>query len=236
MALLVGVDVQGDELIVAFRRDGSFLPPGRVAATAVEVRDHALQLRQDAQERVLVAIDAPRRYLAAPRLWRLNNGGVWVVANLPSGRHCEIIVRRLGLANPLWTPPATQPIPWITLGQQLFTVCEAAGFTTIECFPTASYTCFGQMNNIILNIPGEMFAHSRLAHDILDACVAALTADLFLAGNATELGGDDGYMNIRAGSAAEQEGNATELGADDGYGTIVIPGVLQLPFPAYPTP
>jgi predicted nuclease with RNAse H fold len=212
MALLVGVDVQGDELIVAFRREGLFIPPARVVATAEEVRDHALQLRQDAQEQVVVAVDAPRRYLAAPRLWRLNNAGVWVATNLPSGRHCEIIVRRLKLANPQWTPPATQPIPWITLGQQVFTVCEAAGLTTIECFPTASYTRFGQMDNIDLHIPGRMFAHSRLAHDILDACVAAMTADLFTAGQATELGGSDGY------------------------GTIVVPGLLRLPFPAFPAP
>jgi hypothetical protein len=57
-----------------------------------------------------------------------------------------------------------------------------------------------------------MFAHSRLAHDIIDACAAALTADLFVAGQATEFGGGDDY------------------------GTIVVPGVLQLPFPAYPNP
>jgi predicted nuclease with RNAse H fold len=206
MALLVGVDVQGDELIVAFRRDGRFMPPARVVATAVEVRDRALELRQDAQERVVVAIDAPRRYLTTPRLRRLNKAGVWVAANLPAGRHCEIIVRRLGLANPQWTPPATQPIPWITLGQQVFTVCEAAGFTAIECFPRASYTRFGQMDNIDFDIPSRMFAHSRLAHDILDACVAALTADLFVAGQATDLGGGDGY------------------------GTIVVPGVLRFRF------
>jgi len=211
MALLVGVDVQGDELIVAFRRDGAFLPPARVVATAVEVRDHALQLRQDNQEQVVVSIDAPRRYLAGPRLWRLNNAGKWVVTNRPAGRHCEVLVRRLGLANPQWTRTATLPLPWITLGQQVFTVCEAAGFLTIECFPTASYTCFGQMENFDLHIPGGMFAHSRLAHDILDACVAALTAERFM------------------------EGQATELGGGDGYGTIVIPRVLALPFPPWPT-
>lgn len=211
MTLLAGVDVQGDELIVAFRRNATFVPPSRVVVTADEVRNHALQLRQDDREQVVVAIDAPRRYLTAVRPWRLNNAGVWVAANLPSGRHCEIAVRRLGLANPQWTPPANQPIPWITLGQQVFTVCEGAGFTAIECFPTASYTRLGQMNNQELTIPGSMFAHSRLAHDILDACVAAVTADLFVAGNATELGGGDGY------------------------GTIVVPGVLQVPFPPWPT-
>jgi len=212
MALFIGVDVQGDELIVAFRRDGAFLPPARVVATAVEVRDYALQHRQDAHEQVVVAIDAPRYYLTGIRFWCLNDAGVWVGTDLNSGRHCEILVRRLGLANPQWTPNVNQPIPWITLGQQVFTTCDAEGFTTIECFPTASYTRFGQMNNIDLNIPGGMFAYNRLAHDILDACVAALTAELFMVGNATELGGGDGY------------------------GTIVVPGVLQLPFPAYPTP
>ncbi len=212
MTLLVGVDVQGDELIVAFRRDGEFLPPARVVVSADEVRDHALQLRQDKQEKVVVAIDAPRRYLTAPRQWRLDNAGAWADADLPSGRHCEVVVRRLGLANPQWTPPATQPIPWVTLGQQVFAACDAAGFTTIECFPTASYTRFGQMDGVELNIPGRMFAHSRLAHDILDSCVAAMTADLFLAGNATELGGGDGY------------------------GTIVVPGVLHVPFAPWPNP
>lgn len=215
MALFVGVDVQGDELIVAFRRDGSFIPPARVVATGEEVRDHALLLRQNPQEPVVVAIDAPRRYLNTARLWALNDAGDgWIAANLTvgAGRHCEVVVRRLGIANPQWTPLSTQPIPWITLGQGVFTACEAAGFTTIECFPTASYTRFGHMDNIEFHIPGRMFAHSRLAHDVLDACVAAMTADMFVAGQATELGGGDGY------------------------GTIVVPGVLQLPFPVYPNP
>src|SRR5438552_2198084 len=158
MALTVGVDAQGDELIIAFRREGKFLPPARVVATAIEVRDQALQLRQDAQERVVVAIDAPRRYLTSSRLWALNDAGDgWVPANLTvgAGRHCEIIVRRLGLAIPQWTPLASQPKPWITLGQEVFSACDAAGFTTIECFPAASYCRFGQMDGIDIQIPGR---------------------------------------------------------------------------------
>jgi predicted nuclease with RNAse H fold len=210
MTLLVGVDVQGGELIVAFRRDGVFLPPAVVVVSAEEVRDHILYLRQNMQEKVVVAIDAPRRYLVVRRRWRLNDAGVWFAADLAWGRHCEVVVRRMGLANPQWTPPATQPLPWITLGQRVFTTCEAAGLVAIECFPTASYTRLGQMDGQELNIPGRMFAHSRLAHDILDASVAALTADLFVAGNATELGGGDGL------------------------GTIVVPGIIQVPFPAWP--
>jgi predicted nuclease with RNAse H fold len=211
MALLVGIDVQGDELIVAYRRNGDFLPPAQVVVNAAEVLDHTHRVRQDSKEQVVAAIDAPRRYLSAPRQWQLNNAGVWIAANIPGGRHCEIIVRRLGLANPQWTPPIAQPIPWITLGQEVFVAFEAAGFTAIECFPTASYTRLGQMGDLLLNVPSGMFSHSRLAHDILDACVAAFTADLFLAGNATELGGGDGY------------------------GTIVVPGVLQLTLPAFPS-
>lgn len=210
MALLVGVDVQGDELIAAFRRDGSFLPPACVVVSAAELLRHAFQHRLNPDEEIVVAIDAPRHYLSAPRQWLLNNAGAWIPTSRPRGRHCEIIVRRLRLANPQWTPLATQPIPWITLGQQVFTAFQAAGFTTVECFPTASYTRLGQMDGQVLDIPGRMFAHSRLAHDILDACVAALTADLFVAGNATELGGGDGY------------------------GTIVVPGILQDPFPPFP--
>lgn len=81
-----------------------------------------------------------------------------------------------------------------------------------SAFQPPPNTRIGQMNNVLLTIPGEMFAHSRLAHDILDACVAALTADLFVAGNATELGGGDAL------------------------GTIVIPGVLPIPFPVWPSP
>lgn len=212
MALLIGVDVQGSELIAAFRRDGVFIPPAQVVVSAAEVLEHALRMRQDQQEQVVIAIDAPRRYLNSRRQWRLNRPGVWIAADLPGGRHCEIVVRRLGLANPQWTPPASQPIPWITLGQQVFTAFEQSGFTAIECFPTASYTRLGQMDNQVINIPGRMFAHSRLAHDVLDACIAALTADFFVARSATELGGGDGY------------------------GTIVVPGILQLPFPPFPTP
>lgn len=213
MALLVGVDVQGDTLIVALRRDGVFLPPATVAEVAYGVRDYALQHRQHEHEQVVVAIDAPRHYLAAPRQWALNGAGnQWVPANLPHGwgRHCEIVVRRLGLANPQWTPIAAHPRPWITLGQQVFAVCQEAGFATIECFPGATYTRLGQMVNQNLHIPGAVFAYNRLAHDILDACVAAYTAEFFVAGNATELGGGDGY------------------------GTIVVPGIVPVPFPPFP--
>lgn len=210
MALFVGVDVQGDELIVAFRRDGAFLPPARIVVSAAEALRHTLEHLTMPNEPVVVAIDAPRHYLNLSRQWRLNNAGAWAATNRPCGRHCEIIVRRLRLANPQWTPHANYPIPWISLGQQVFGAFQAAGFTAIECFPTASYTRLGQMENHFLNIPGKMFAHSLLAHDILDACVAALTADMFMLSDATELGGGDGY------------------------GTIVVPGIVRVPFPPFP--
>jgi predicted nuclease with RNAse H fold len=212
MALFVGVDVQGDKLIVAFRRNGEFLPPARVELHAERVLNEALRLRQNKKEPVVAAVDAPRFYLNGARQCRLNKANIWENANLQGGRHCEVIVRKLGLANPQWTPQAHAPSEWICLGQKVFKAFEDTGLKAIECFPTASYARLGKMPGTALNVPGEMFAHCRgLAHDVLDSCVAALTTDLFAARNATELGGGDGY------------------------GTIVIPGVVEVPYPAFPT-
>ena len=67
----------------AFRRDGVFIPPAQVVVSAAEVLEHALRMRQDQQEQVVIAIDAHRRYHNSRRQWRLNRPGVWIAADLP---------------------------------------------------------------------------------------------------------------------------------------------------------
>lgn len=204
MALSVGVDVLENLLVVAFYRDGGFVPPAEFITTAENLCDRISAIRRDAEEQVLVSIDAPRCYLTSPRKWRLHErGGRWV--SNPNekgyGRHSDVLIRFLELANPIWTPVASDPQPWITFGQEVFAMCAAAGFTAIECFPSASYRCLGQMSGHTLAIPGEMFRtvqrdYYKFIPHIFDACVAAYTAELYRSGSATELGGGDGYGAI----------------------------------------
>ncbi len=65
MALLVGIDVQGQKSIVAFRRDGEYLRPAFVVVCAAQVLEHTHRIRHDSSEQVVAAIDAPRCYRTA---------------------------------------------------------------------------------------------------------------------------------------------------------------------------
>ena len=68
---------------------------------------------------VVVGIDAPRMPLPLPRSHGLA-GGRWVCVQRENGRHAELAVKALGLANPQWTPLADRAPPWMALGFSLF--------------------------------------------------------------------------------------------------------------------
>lgn len=139
---------------------------------------------------VVVGIDAPRMPLPAPRLWGSERGR-WVKASLDRGRHCEIVVRCLGLANPQWTPSEDRAEPWMRLGFAMFSELSGlAGVAVHEVFPSASYRMFETAPGprVVLALDG--FAPGP--KDMLDAIVAAATVKEFAEGRGCEIGGGDG--------------------------------------------
>ncbi|MEJ2412728.1 MAG: hypothetical protein P8Y34_07005, partial [Anaerolineales bacterium] len=64
---------------------------------------------------ISVGIDAPRLALPFPRkyYWRK---GEWVTKTASDrgyGRHCEVVIKALNIANPQWTPLAGEAPDWM---------------------------------------------------------------------------------------------------------------------------
>jgi len=159
-----------------------------------------------------VGIDAPRMPLPRGRTVTWHSKGVWVPCEPKRGRHCELVVRTSGIANPQWTPAAGDRIPdWMQLGFALFAACEAAGHRTHEVFPSASYHLLGATS---ARLTVDLGAFHLAPKDILDAYVAAYTVAEFVAGRGCEVGGGDGLGNIVLPRALPRQ---------------VSPGLLQWP-------
>jgi predicted nuclease with RNAse H fold len=143
---------------------------------------------------VVVGIDAPRRPLPVPRAFGLE-GGRWVGVQRDNGRHAELAVKALGLANPQWTPLAGREPPWMALGFALFRALDdIAGVTVHEVFPSASYRMFEAQGapQVTLSLDGFVSGPK----DMLDAVVAAVTVREFAAGRGCAVGDGDGFGAI----------------------------------------
>jgi len=144
---------------------------------------------------VAVGIDAPRCALRAPRnhYW---DGKKWRgrrPSDIGYGRHCEVVIAALRIANPQWTPLENACPEWMQHGFRLF--AALSGYDEVyEVFPTASY-------RLCAEDPGPMFLISlrgfaRGVKDMLDAYVAAFTVREYLAGHGVAVGGGDGMGEI----------------------------------------
>lgn len=154
----------------------------------------AVVVRLAAHAVVDVGIDAPRMPLPGPRPWALE-GGRWVRAPRDTGRHAELVVKALGLANPQWTPQVGRVPPWMALGFSLFAALDdIAGVTTHEVFPSLSYTMFEAQGAPRATLPLGAFVPGP--KDMLDAVVAAVSVREFIAGRGVEVGGGDGLGTI----------------------------------------
>ena len=141
-----------------------------------------------------VGIDAPRTPLPTGRTvtWHSRRG--WVPCEPKRGRHCEIVIRVAGLANPQWTPSVSDRIPnWMQLGFELFKAAEAVGHQTHEVFPSASYSLLGRTS---ARLTVDLGAFHLAPKDILDAYVAAYTVAEFVEGRGCEVGGGDALGTI----------------------------------------
>lgn len=144
-------------------------------------------------DRLVVAIDSPRMPVAQPREW-FWSAGTWRARNnqAGAGRHCEVVLKALGLANPQWTQSRDSAPAWMLLGFDLFDAL--AELAPLEVFPVASFSQFHNANAPSIRVSLDQFAPGP--RDMLDACVAAVTAREFDLGHGCEVGGGDGLGTI----------------------------------------
>ena len=101
---------------------------------------------------IAIGIDSPRVPLAAPRqyFWNgiRNNWRNRRESDRGYGRHCEIILKSLNIANPQWTPTEGNCPNWMQIGFDLFSCLENSE-GVFEVFPAASYSILkGQCRTI----------------------------------------------------------------------------------------
>ena len=156
---------------------------------AIAVVDRIGQLGHD----VCVGIDSPRCPLPAPRKWywegKKEDWRPRRPAEKGRGRHCEVIVRALGLANPQWTPSLEGSPDWMRLGYALFDSLGAVASAVHEVFPSASYTMWqNDTNSPKMTINVSQFQPGP--KDMIDAAVAAMTVHEYQQGRGAAVGND----------------------------------------------
>ena len=158
-------------------------------------------------------IDAPRIMLPAGRHWRwVSQQRRWRKTRAPlRGRHCEIVLRACGLANPQWTPLEAEAPGWMRAGLAAFRLCgEALGEENVyEVFPTASYLQMQRMHGLpaLLCNWDEFCRYPRNAKDVMDAATAAYTVALLDEGLAGSIPGGDGLGGILLPGSLDIEAN-----------------------------
>jgi len=140
-----------------------------------------------------VGIDAPRMPLPSARNWRWTKKGWSHSQEGIVGRHSEIVIRALNLANPQWTPTRHAAPAWMQVGFALFETLDTE-FETLEVFPSASYKMLDAAPTPCVTF--DLRSFSRGPKDMLDAYVAALTVGEFKSGRGCEVGGGDGLGTI----------------------------------------
>lgn len=196
----VGIDVQtrrGCSYVVldpdgAVQASGWLTLEGDPVAEAVE-----FVTGWTAGTEVEVGIDAPRQPVPELRRWQRDGDG-W--RRLPPedgkrGRHCELVLSTLGIANPQWTPLERDAPDWMRLGFELYRRLSDTRARLHEVFPTASYAMLARTDEALdVTLP---YAKLRPGvKDLIDALVAADTVRRFGQGQGTEVGGGDDLGTI----------------------------------------
>jgi predicted nuclease with RNAse H fold len=195
--IYIGVDISEDRgcAIAAIGEDGRSIGATWSACRIGDV----LSLLSDFSNgyEAVVGIDAPRMALPSLRAWYWNrNMAAWrprIAAESGWGRHCEVVIKSLGLANPQWTPPADAAPGWMRFGFELFSALNA-GQQVHEVFPTASYSQLAECREIVVSLPFSGFAQGP--KDMLDAYVGAVTIREYDRGCGCAVGGGDQLGSI----------------------------------------
>jgi len=164
------------------------------------------KLRCGKIENIAIGIDSPRMSLINARqyFWKRNCWIDRIETERGYGRHCEVILKALNLANPQWTPIADECPSWMKLGFNIFaTLAPMKNLKIFEVFPSASYALLRDRTNPKVTIDFSKF--SPAPKDMLDACVAAITVKEYV------------------------QGRGCAVGGGDGLGKIILPGILGVP-------
>ena len=102
-----------------------------------------------------------------------------------AGRHCEVIIKAHGIANPQWTRQQADAPEWMKLGFRIFVALSAYSWM-YEVFPSASYNMLKNDQDVRIDISFANFSSGP--KDMLDACISAVTVQEFLKGNGEEVG------------------------------------------------
>lgn len=194
MTAYIGIDVQTQRppCFAVLSPDGELLDAGWAAeASAASVLERLQRWTEPGRE-LVVGVDAPRSLVPNGRAWAFRRGN-WVhrQPTLTAGRHCEVVLRTCGLANPQWTGP--EPEPWVQLGIELFQALGEVA-TVHEVFPSATYVQLAGTTEPALQLSFGEFAPGP--KDMLDACMAALTVREYELGRGCSAGGGDGFGAI----------------------------------------
>jgi len=199
--LFVGIDVQekrGLPYCVLDQRsvmvDSGWIDSNGDVEQAKLMRDTLREATKGA--RLAIGIDAPRMPLPDVRQWYWEGSRKqWRpkrASDRGFGRHCEVVVKALGLANPQWTPLIGESPTWMRLGYSLFKELEALG-NVYEVFPSASYSTLQKLQ---VKAKIELSQFRPGPKDMLDAIVGAVTVREFACGRGWEAGGGDGFGTI----------------------------------------
>ena len=198
----LGVDVQFMRPCTYYvlDQDLNFVTSGILQGSSIdEISQNMIRLVKSLLDQrpgeLAVGIDAPRMGLLAPRSWHWRRGR-WVPRSGKErgyGRHCEVVIKALGLGNPQWTRMESDSPNWMKLGYRLFESLEDLA-DVYEVFPSASYRMLNNAAHPVIPLCLNGFAGQP--KDMLDACVAAYTVWALLNGRGTEVGGGDGLGTI----------------------------------------
>lgn len=200
----MGIDVQIERGCAYFVVDQSadcvdagWAKGGSLNETANRLHEIASNLLDGHQESVAIGIDSPRVPLSSRREYYWDGRRHSWRQRRPDekghGRHCEIVLKALKIANPQWTRMRPDCPKWMELGFQIFEVLKDFRFV-FEVFPSASFGVLREDRSVKVNLTFAGF--SRGPKDMLDACVGAMTVFEFVHGRGVEVGGGDGFGSI----------------------------------------
>jgi predicted nuclease with RNAse H fold len=193
--VFVGIDIQERRgcCFATIESDGTVLDSGWFRDPEKDVVQIMRRLKEIYA--VSVGIDAPRQPLTSLRKWYWDRNK-WRLRR-PSekgyGRHCEIVVKAHGIANPQFTPLKSKAPQWMITGFNVFLALQNI-IPVYEVFPTASYALLQGISDVRIYI--DFSGCKPGPKDMLDAFVAAATVREFVQGRGSEVGGGDGLGTI----------------------------------------
>lgn len=200
----IGIDVQSarSSPFAVLDAEGRLIDSGWIygessAEIGRRIEEQVRKLAGDDPNWVAVGVDAPRRPRTDRRQWYwAGKRRQWRPCG-PSdrgwGRHSDVVVAALRLANPQWTPPATHTPRWMRVGFAIFEALHRYPHVH-EVFPSASYTVLKDVPELSISIDFSNFAAGP--KDMLDACVGALTVREYVRGRGVKVGDGDGLGGI----------------------------------------